>query len=92
MFDTSDIEGEGMAYPAGMTRVRIAIAAGTAASMGVAALIIGHYPDEGPYVSLTATHGIHAGDVVLLVLWAVVVGGLWRWTRRPVRGEDRARQ
>ena len=42
---------------------------------GLAALaVLGGYPLEGPaLLTLTSTHGVHAGDLVIALLWGVAM-------------------
>lgn len=47
-------------------------------------LVLGRYRGEGPVlVALGASHGVHAGDLLVAVLWLVaVVPTAWRVLRR----------
>jgi hypothetical protein len=47
-----------------------------------------HYPHEGPFLSLTATHGVHVGDVVILSVWALL---MWRLHRMAFRRRSTGR-
>lgn len=63
-----------------------AVAALTALGLGLVAavmMVAGHPPWEGPtVVGLTATHGLHQGDVVALLPLAAGTGlAWWCWTR-----------
>ena len=51
---------------------------------GVAiALIAGHHPWEGPeFLEITETHGLHLGDLPIVVAWVVGIGGGWWLWRR----------
>lgn len=46
-------------------------------------LLTGRYPNDGPVlVSLTATHGLHAGDLVVVAGWLVAMAGVTVLTGR----------
>lgn len=51
---------------------------------GVAtALVAGHHPWEGPeLVEFTETHGLHIGDLPILVVSVIGIGGGWWLWRR----------
>jgi len=70
-----------------MVRVVAAVVIAAAITWAAVRLILGHYPDEGPYAPVTATHGIHVGDVVILVVWAASLWMLWLWIRRGRRNK-----
>lgn len=71
--------------------LRRVVAATTVVALGAvgAWLVLGNaYPDEGPYLTVTPRHGIHAGDVVILVVWLTVTVLLVRWARRRPRTSE----
>jgi hypothetical protein len=47
------------------------------------AAVAGHRPDEGPTImTLTSRHGVHAGDLLVVLGWAIGVGSCaWLWRR-----------
>jgi hypothetical protein len=74
------------AEPAGSSTFARALAALTAAGLGLVCAVLaiaGHPPWEGrTVIGLTATHGLHEGDVVALV--PLIAGfwlATWCWTR-----------
>ena len=52
---------------------------------GVTALLLnGSYAFQGPVIArLTYSHGVHAGDVLVLLGWAVAMAALVLLARRP---------
>jgi hypothetical protein len=54
-------------------------------------LLTGHYVDEGPVLlKLTATHGIHRGDVGIVAAWGLgMIGVLVSTVSRPGVGSSR---
>ena len=71
-----------------MFRMLAAALLAVVATAAAARLIIGHYPHEGPFVSISATHGIHVGDLAIMAVWALLLWAAWRWVRkaRPTEG------
>lgn len=70
----------------GTSASRRALAALIALGLGICTAVLavaGHPPWEGPtVVSLTATHGLHQGDVIALIpLAAGAWLAWWCWTR-----------
>jgi hypothetical protein len=52
------------------------VAAGVMSGL-VLLLLTGHYIDEGPVIAtFTRTHGLHEGDLLVLVGWFVGMAGL----------------
>ena len=48
-------------------------------------LLTGRYINDGPVViTLTDSHGLHAGDLFVLAGWAVAMAALAVLARRPV--------
>ncbi len=75
-----------MAHPRPGEQAGAVIAALVAVGLGLLAavmMVAGHAPWEGPQVvSLSATHGLHRGDVVALVPVVAGVGLAWWCLRR----------
>ena len=63
-------------------RGRVVLALLTATGFAVA-LVAGHHPWDGPEVlEISETHGLHLGDLPVLVAWVVGAGLGWRlWSR-----------
>lgn len=72
-------------------RTGAGIVVGLVLSGFTALLLQGTYAFEGPVVlRVTYEHGLHAGDLLLLVGWAVAMGALALLVRRPrARDVDR---
>jgi hypothetical protein len=48
-------------------------------------LVTGYYDNDGPVlVELTASHGLHAGDLFVIAGWAVAMGALARLAKGSV--------
>ena len=48
------------------------------------ALVVGHWPFEGPSLFGAGTHGIHAGDLAVVVATTIASMVVLRSDRRPV--------
>ena len=63
------------AYRRTVSRREVAFGLVAFATAFVAALLIFDYPQEGPVVAtLSESHGLHAGDLLLLLGWLGTVG------------------
>jgi hypothetical protein len=67
-------------------RIGAGVVVGLVLSGFTALLLHGTYEFEGPVVlTLTFNHGLHAGDVLLLLGWLVAMAAVVLLVRRPSR-------
>jgi len=76
-------------YRRAVFRRGVALALIAFATAFVVPLVVFDYPEEGAVVAtFSESHGLHVGDVLLLVGWLVVVGLAVLIGRKPGRRRD----
>ncbi|MFD1720117.1 hypothetical protein [Amnibacterium endophyticum] len=67
-------------------RTALALAASAAlGAFGAWLVLADAYPHEGPWVEISPRHGIHVGDVIIVLLWAAATWAMLRRARHRPR-------